>query len=33
MSEVDEAQVPYQRLSEIYVDLHKLLDAKDSKVL
>ena len=30
MSEADET--PFSRLSEIYVDLHKFLEAKDSKV-
>lgn len=30
LSEADET--PFSRLSEIYVDLHKFLEAKDSKV-
>ena len=30
LSDLDE--LPYVRLSEIYVDLHKILDTKDSKV-
>ena len=33
LSEVEVGKIPFPRLLQIYVDLHKILDSKDTKVL
>ena len=33
LSEVEADKMPFPRLSQIYIDLHKILDGKDTKVL